>query len=290
MLPHNLLAWTKQSLRQYNLRAGQKLGQHFLVDSEALQDIINAAELNSTDKVLEIGGGLGVLTLALLETGAQVTTVELDKKLITGLKKLSLVNNLQVIASDVLRLSDHKIIELLKLQPAEQFSIVSNLPYEISGVFLRKFLESKLPIKQLIILLQKEVAQRLQAQAGDMSLLGLLAQATSEVKLVRLVKSDSFYPPPQVESALVKIIPKTDQAKLAWWGKADWSWLWRVARIGFAAKRKTLANNLSSALPLSTKEAQELLTKLNLNPLARAQELSAEKWVALAQALFKHQG
>ncbi len=289
MLPDNLLAWSKQIINRYQLSAGQRLGQHFLIDKKLLRQIVKLSQLQFQEKVLEVGGGLGTLTMALLELGAQVTTVELDKKLAAGLKKLSLGNNLQVVTDDILKLDNQRIIEILKLQPEEQFSIISNLPYEISGAFLRKFLNSPLPIRQLILLLQKEVAERLQAKPGDMSLLGLLCQLTSKIELVQQVKPESFYPQPQVNSALVKIVPYSVKQKSILLAGVDWLWLWQIARAGFAAKRKQLHNNLSSALPLTSKEIQEILTGLNLSPQIRAQNLSREQWILLAKTLLKYQ-
>ncbi len=286
MLPHNLFAWTKQTLRQYNLQAGQRKGQHFLIDGEVLGTILKTAELTKQDKVLEVGGGIGVLTMALLEHSGLVVSVEVDKILAAGLKKiLPAASHLKVLPLDILKIPDQEIIKALALKPGEKFSIISNLPYDISGVFLRRFLESQLPIKQLVLLLQKEVAERLAASPGNLNLLGILTQLNCRVYIKRQVSAISFYPPPKVKSSLVKLVPYTTTEKAKILQGANQDWLWRVARIGFSAKRKQLKNNLLAALPLTMTELNNKFKALGLNIKVRAQDLSLEQWIKLAKIL-----
>ncbi|MFH1111793.1 MAG: 16S rRNA (adenine(1518)-N(6)/adenine(1519)-N(6))-dimethyltransferase RsmA [Patescibacteria group bacterium] len=287
----NLRLWTKQVLRQYNLRAGQRKGQHFLVDGEVLFAILKTAELTKQDKVLEVGGGIGVLTTALLDHCGLVVSVEVDKILVAGLKKLiPISSHLKVLPFDILKIFDDQLLRELNLKPGEQFSIVSNLPYDISGIFLRRFLSTSLPIKQLVLLLQKEVAERLTAPPGSLSLIGILAQLECRAGIIRQISHTSFYPPPRVESCLVKLVPYSLEEKQKKLVGVNKDWLWQLARIGFSARRKQLKNNLLSALSISPATLAAVFNRLQLNPKVRAQELTVEQWVELAKMLIPKNG
>ncbi len=283
-LPADLASWTSTLVKQYSLRAGARLGQHFLIDRKVLTDIISAAALDLSLPVLEVGGGFGVLTLALLEAGAQVTVVELDKKLAGALTKLAnFSTQLKVVEGDVIKLRDVDITQQLG---GHEFNIVANLPYEISGVFLRRFLSGRLRPRSLTLLLQREVGERLTARPGAMSLLSLLAAiACHKSEVVRLVPPSAFWPKPRVTSCLVRLELR-DEAERAQilHGVAE-ARLWQLARIGFAARRKLLKNNLASALSHSTLELSTVFVAAHIVPTARAQELSLNQWVELAQAL-----
>ncbi|MFH1866961.1 MAG: 16S rRNA (adenine(1518)-N(6)/adenine(1519)-N(6))-dimethyltransferase RsmA [Patescibacteria group bacterium] len=289
-LPTDLKTWTKRVLRQYQLQPGQNRGQHFLIDQQVLTNIITAAQLTSKDKVLEIGGGLGTLTLTLLEQCGLVVTVEVDNKLAAGLEKyLPASPCLRVIRKNILKMKDSDILKALELKTGESFSIVANLPYDISGAFLRKFLTSELPINQLVLLLQKEVAERLAAQPGQTSLLTLLAQLAGHAEIKCYISPSSFYPPPQVKSALIKIMlySKIEQDELLAGVSPDW--LWQLARVGFAARRKLLLNNLASGLIKTRSELEHIFADLGIPRQARAQELSLNQWINLARYLRLNQ-
>jgi 16S rRNA (adenine1518-N6/adenine1519-N6)-dimethyltransferase len=286
-LPPNLRLWTQTLVKQYGLRAGQRLGQHFLIDSGVLQDIITTAQPTSSVPVLEVGGGLGVLTLALLDQGAQVTVVELDSQLVVGLRKLSAVgSNLTIVAGDILKFKDSEMQVAMSLAPEQVFDIVANLPYEISGAFLRRFLSGSWRPRQMVLLLQLEVGERLAAKPGQMSLLSLAAQlGCSAIKIVRLVPPTSFWPQPRVRSCLIKMTlrSKAELEKLL--SPEEEKLLWRLARIGFAARRKLLLNNLSNGLHVSRGVISEIFAKISLKSTARAQELSLEQWIVLVRGL-----
>lgn len=286
-LPPNLRGWTKTLVKKYGLRAGQRMGQHFLVDKNVVRDIIKAAELNSSSKVLEVGGGLGVLTLALLESAGRVVVVELDNVLVQVLQKLAVTTEkLKVLQGDILKITDAELIKNLDIKNNQEFSIAANLPYEISGAFLRRFLGSDLLPRTMVILLQLEVGERLVAPAGQTSLLTLSAQlACSNLELVRVIPPSAFWPEPRVTSCLVKMIIRTKTEREKFISPLEEKLLWRLARIGFAARRKVLINNLNSVLKLKRSELEKIMGILGLNLKTRAQELSLEQWLNLTRAL-----
>lgn len=286
LLP-NLRAWTKLLVEQYHLRPGQRMGQHFLVDRGVLMSIVQAAELKAGAAVLEVGGGFGVLTLELLRVGARVVVVELDRQLAEALRKISRAGtNLTVVEGDIIRLPEPELVAALGLKPQEPFTVVANLPYEISGAFLRRFLGGPFRPQTMVLLLQREVAARLQASPGETSLLSLSAQlACRRVKIVRSVHPRSFLPPPRVESAVVRFELNTAAERGDLLGGLPEPELWRVAHIGFAARRKLLLNNLISAYAALRPRLEQCLAQAELSPLARAQELPLAQWVALGHAL-----
>jgi 16S rRNA (adenine1518-N6/adenine1519-N6)-dimethyltransferase len=263
------------------------MGQHFLVDRGVLMSIVTAANLLPGTLVLEVGGGFGVLTLELLRAGARVTVVELDRKLADALRKLAQAGgNLTVVEGDVIRVPDDVLSNALGLTGEQGFSVVANLPYEISGAFLRRFLGGQLRPHTMVLLLQREVAARLQAPAGETSLLSLSAQlACTKVETVRGVSPRSFFPAPRVESAVVRFTLRSAAEREALLQGVPEPELWRVAHIGFAARRKLLSNNLASAFALERPGLEACLAKATLSPLVRAQELELSQWISLAQAL-----
>ena len=286
-LPSDLRAWTKTLVRHYDLRAGQRLGQHFLVDRRVLKDILRTAELKAGEPVLEVGGGLGVLTLGLLEQGARVAVVELDYQLVPGLRKLAAAGSrLTVVEGDILKIPDPVLRQALSLKATDGFAIVANLPYEISGAFLRRFLGSEWRLERLVLLLQREVGERLAAKPGQMSLLALLVQlACSKVEVVRLVPASAFWPQPRVESCLVRFRLRSQAERAVVLNDMTENEVWRLARFGFAARRKLLLSNIAGGLRQPRTMVAEAFKTAGLKPKARAQELALEDWVKLAGAL-----
>jgi 16S rRNA (adenine1518-N6/adenine1519-N6)-dimethyltransferase len=286
-LPPDLRSWTKILVKKYGLRAGQRMGQHFLVDKNVVRDIIKAAELNNTSKVLEVGGGLGVLTLALLESAGRVVVVELDNALVQVLQKLAVTGEkLKVLPGDILKTSDEELIKNLDIKNNQEFIIAANLPYEISGAFLRRFLGGDLLPQAMVVLLQLEVGERLVAPPGQTSLLTLSAQlACSNLELVRVIPPSAFWPEPRVTSCLMKLTIRTKMEKEALILPAEEKLLWRLARVGFASRRKVLINNLNSVLKLERSELEKIMGSLGLNLKMRAQELSLDQWISLTRTL-----
>ncbi len=282
-IPRDLRAWTKALVARYGIRAGERLGQHFLIDRSVVEAVAGAAGLTPSATVLEVGGGLGVLTLALLERAKKVVTVELDPRLAAGLRKLDIDGRLAVVEGDILRLSDGELRRVLELGPREEFVIAANLPYEISGAFLKRFVSGPMKPARLTVLLQKEVAERISAKPGQGSLLWLMVQLYADVEVVRLVPPGAFWPAPKVTSALVRLNVKT-AAEIAGLipSPAFEGNIWRLARVGFASRRKLLANNLASAFQGRRDDISRLLREAGLGPTARAQELSVGEWRTLA--------
>lgn len=286
ILPRDLRTWTKISLAQYGLSANGHRGQHFLVDKKVLHDILLAAAIKDNSRILEVGGGLGVLTLALLPLAEKVVVVELDKKLVQALQKISVGSDkLKIIAGDVLKISNQELINQLNIDKKYNWQIVANLPYEISGAFLERFLWGELVPESLTLLLQREVAERLAAKPGSMSLLSLSCQLKASVKIIRHIPPVSFWPQPQVQSSLVRIDLFTQQEFTKLLSGQHPDLIWRLARIGFSARRKVLINNFSSTLRLSKKQLAEIFNEANIGLKARAQELSVPQWVILAKLL-----
>jgi len=264
----------KELCRIYDLRPSRSKGQNFLVTESVYNDIIAAGELTKEDTVLEVGPGLGFLTARLAKAAGQVVTVELDDKLANFLQTAldsQTVTNVTLLNQDILRFNPDNL-------PAG-YKIVANLPYNISSIFLRTFLEQKNAPERMVLLLQKEVAQRLTAKPGAMSLLSLSVQFYSQPEIIRLVKAGNFWPEPKVDSALVRL--QLNSGRSDAYSASEKKAFFRLARIGFSAKRKMLKNNLAAGLNLDLATATEILKASNLPPQIRAEELSLDDWEKL---------
>lgn len=264
----------KELCRIYDLRPSRSKGQNFLVTESVYNDIIAAGELTKEDTVLEVGPGLGFLTARLAKAAGQVVTVELDDKLANFLQTAldsQAVTNVTLLNQDILRFNPDNL-------PAG-YKIVANLPYNISSIFLRTFLEQKNAPERMVLLLQKEVAQRLTAKPGAMSLLSLSVQFYSQPEIIRLVKAGNFWPEPKVDSALVRL--QLNSGRSDAYSASEKKAFFRLARIGFSAKRKMLKNNLAAGLNLDLATATEILKASNLPPHIRAEELSLDDWEKL---------
>jgi 16S rRNA (adenine1518-N6/adenine1519-N6)-dimethyltransferase len=249
-------------------------GQHFLIDSEAARDIARAAELKQNEPVLEIGPGLGRVTSALVETGAKVTAIELDRRLTPFLSANLPNERVTVITGDVFR------VRLDEIFQDREYVLVSNLPYNITSLVIRNFLTLKPRPNRSALVMQKEVAERITAQPGEMSLLSVAAQLFAEVKIIRDIAPKSFWPVPEVTSSLVLFRLREGEID-----ENEEKNVFRIAKVGFSARRKHLARNLANGLQREHDELVTMLGKLGLPPLVRAQELSVQQWIALAKQL-----
>lgn len=281
-LPPNLREWTKLSLDRYGLTAGRKMGQHFLVDKQVLKDILKTAALTPASNVLEVGGGLGVLTLGLLSQAGSVVVVELDNNLAQALIKIGAGSEkFKIIIGDVIKISTSELKQALN--NAGEFEIVANLPYEITGAFINRFLWGDLLPKSITLLVQREVAERMIAPPGSMSLLALGCQLKSTIKIVRHVPPQAFWPPPKVNSSIVRLDLHSSEEFLKITAEQPLANIWKLAKIGFSSRRKLLLNNLANGLHLPKEKVAKFLVLSDLGPKARAQELSVSDWVRLAQ-------
>lgn len=250
---------------------GQKLGQHFLTSQKVIQESIAVADLSKGERVVEIGPGKGVLTRALLESGAHVTALEFDENLISFLQEefsSELGNNsLHLIHCDALT------FDTASLQ--EPYKVVANIPYYITGALLRHFLTSIHQPRGMVLLMQKEVAQRIVARDGKESLLSLSVKAYGKPRILRHVSRKLFSPPPKVDSSVLVV----EHISRTFFENIDENTFFGFIRLGFSSKRKQLVNNLSSAWPKS--HILEALDFLEIVPEVRAEDLSLGEWKSL---------
>jgi 16S rRNA (adenine1518-N6/adenine1519-N6)-dimethyltransferase len=265
-------------LRAHGLRPLKRLGQNFLVDPVALGRIVDAAGLGDTDAVVEVGAGVGNLTRLLAERARQVLAVEVDERLVELLREeVADLPNVSVLHGDVLGVSDFGF-------PHLGYVVVGNLPYYITSAVLRHFLEDRPRPSRLIVTVQREVAQRIVAGPGDMSLLAVSVQFYGRPEIVARIPAGAFYPTPQVDSAVLRIAV-APAPRLALPPGIEERDFFQVVRAGFSQKRKTLRNSLSGGLRLPRGEVEAALRRAGVDPRRRAETLSLEEWARLVEEL-----
>lgn len=282
-------------LHKYNLFPKKGLGQNFLTDPHHLGKIIEAAELSPDDTVLEIGPGPGALTRLLAESAGRVIAVELDEAMVNLLRQeYGHLSNLTVVHADILQTSLAELLESgVRSQNTDDvirhsslvirnFKVVANLPYYITSAAIRHLLESRPQPQRIVITIQKEVAQRIVAQPGDMSLLAVSVQFYGAPKLVHKIPAGAFYPPPKVDSAVVRI-DTFDSPPVA---VADVEQFFAVVKAGFGQKRKQLKNTLAAGLRRPGPEIVAALHAAGIDPTRRAETLSLPEWGRLVAALM----
>jgi len=262
-------------LRRFGIRPRKKLGQNFMVDSRALQKVIAAAELTGDETVLEIGAGVGTLTARLADRCVRVVAVEIDERLIPVLEyAFAATANVEIVSGDILELDLTKILE------DDPYTVVANIPYYITSALIRRLMESERRPDGLVLTIQKEVAERIVAGPGEMSLLALSVQVYGEPELCGRIPASAFYPQPNVDSAVLRITsystPRVPQALI--------EPLFTLARAGFGQKRKQIHNALTKNLGKPKDVVLDWLRAADVRPEQRAQELSIEHWIALAMA------
>ena len=280
----SLLAQTKDLLRQSNLRVRKGLGQHFLIDEEVLKLIAAAAELTPNDVIMEIGPGLGILTKELAGQAGWVITIELDNKLAAILEQtLASFDNITIINKDVLRIDPADLLQEQKTRfpPAVDspfsYKVVANLPYYITSPVLRHFLEASVKPQIIVVMVQKEVAEVIVAEPGSMSLLSISVQFYGKPRIISQVPARCFYPPPKVDSAILRI----DLLSRRVVAVTDEKSFFQVVRAGFTTSRKQLANSLAQGLGCSKAETLSWLEKADIVPRRRAETLTLEEWARL---------
>lgn len=248
------------------------MGQNFLISQKVLKKIIAAAELKKSDLVLEIGPGTGILTKELASRSKRIVAVEKDKKLADLLKenlKGEKIKNVKIIHGDILK-TDWPLIK--------KFKIVANIPYYITAPLIRKFLESNNPPLLMILTVQKEVAEKICSQPPDMSKLAVFTQLYAQPKIIARVSKSCFWPQPKVDSAVLKIIPKTIPSKF------NLLRFEKIIKAGFSQPRKQLINNLSKHLNLPRQRVEKWLIQNKIKPSQRAETLSINEWLALSKS------
>ena len=272
----------RRQLRGEGLRARHSLSQNFLADPDVLQAILDLASPESGRSILEVGPGLGILTGGLLDGGATVTAVELDRRLADRLTRTQAdaieSGALRLIADDIL---DQKISELM----VPPYDVVANVPYHITSPILHRFLGQPPRPERLVLMLQREVAERISAAPGDMSYLSVFVQYHATVRIAFVVPREAFEPAPAVESAVVEIRPHDpigDRPRLS---AGDEDGLWRLVQAGFRERRKKLHNVLSRQLLKSAAEVAQALAEVSIDGDRRPQTLSVDEWLALRLAI-----
>ena len=262
-------------MNEFGIKPKKSLGQNFLVEPAGLRKVIEAAGVQKDDQVLEIGAGLGSLTVLLAQSARLVVAVEIDRELIPPLQKaLEKYPNVHVVHGDILRQNP----DSLGLEA--HYLVVANIPYYISSAILRHLLTAKQKPTRMILTLQKEVAERVCATQGKHSLLSLSVQVFGDPRLAGIIPAGSFLPAPEVDSAIL-VIDLFPQSAIP---EEDLDRFFSLAKAGFSQKRKTLRNSLSGGMRISTQEAETLLGNAGLDPMLRAEALSLEAWGKLVQA------
>jgi 16S rRNA (adenine1518-N6/adenine1519-N6)-dimethyltransferase len=265
-------------LREHNLRPDKSLGQNFLTDPNILEKIVQIAGVTSTDSVLEIGAGLGHLTAHLAKHAKAVTAVEVDPRFIPVLsKQLASYSNIRLVEGDILELDQADLIK------EDGYLVVANIPYYITSKIIRMLLESDTKPREIILTIQYEVAKRVTADSGKLNILALSVLMYGIPRMELRIPAGAFYPPPKVDSAVIKIDLHTDPLLP---GKQR-DLFFQLVKAGFLHKRKTLRNSLSKGLSWSTDRVEALLEETEIDPSRRAQTLSIPEWIKLTAVYDK---
>jgi 16S rRNA (adenine1518-N6/adenine1519-N6)-dimethyltransferase len=276
----SLLGQTKAFLRKYDIRTKKSLGQHFLIDDAALDKILDAAALTPDDIVIEVGPGLGLMTREIAKRAGWVIAIELDDKLAEILGDTIGAENVVVLNEDVLGTNPAALLKGSAPHfPAQLrgYKVVANLPYYITSPVLRHFLEAPVKPVTMVVMVQKEVARTIVAGAGDRSVLSIAVQFYGRPSIVADVPAAAFFPPPEVDSAVVKI--DVYQKPPVTVDNVDG--FFKLVRAGFTAARKQVANSLAKGLNLPKEDVIKLLTKAKIDPQRRAETFTLEEWAAL---------
>lgn len=264
----------KRLCAAYDVKPNKRKGQNFLIEGSVYDKIIKAAELDAEDTVLEVGPGLGFLTFELAKKVEKVVAVELDDKLAEALKKRMDqfgFNDIEVVNKNILSIEPAPDILSKK---SDTYKIVANLPYNITSIFLRRFLSEVQRPESMVLMVQREVAQRILSDPPE-SILSVMARFYSEPQKVSTVSKKSFWPQPRVDSAVVKLdvkkdIPDVDEEKF-----------FKLVKAGYSSRRKMLKNNLASNFDIDQKVAGDKLAAAGVPVTARAQEFDIENWLDL---------
>lgn len=277
----------KNLLKKYKVSPSKKFGQNFLIDRSVLRKIITIANLQSKDVILEIGPGTGILTQGLAKGVKEVIAIEKDPKMVQILQETTKnLKNVKIVQGDILKLNTKNY----KLK-TKNYKLVANLPYYIVSPVIRKFLENKYPPKLMILMTQKEVAQRIIAKPPNMNLLAVSVQFYAKPEIVSYISKKSFWPQPKVDSAILRITPERSQQR-----PGLCNLFFKIVRAGFSQPRKQLINNLtrlnfssknlSGPVKIPETDRQKIenwLLKNKIRPSQRAETLSVQEWLKLTK-------
>ncbi|MBQ0028802.1 MAG: 16S rRNA (adenine(1518)-N(6)/adenine(1519)-N(6))-dimethyltransferase RsmA [Lachnospiraceae bacterium] len=280
-IPANTIA----VLQKYNFNFQKKFGQNFLIDTYVLENIIEESQISSDDCVLEIGPGIGTMTQYLCENARQVIAVEIDKTLIPILQDtLSEYDNVKVINEDILKVNINQICE--EYNQGKPIKVVANLPYYITTPIIMGLFESHVPLESITIMVQKEVADRMQCGPGskDYGALSLAVQYYAKPEIVQQVPPNCFMPRPNVGSAVIRLTRYSEPPVEV----TDEAFMFRVIRASFNQRRKTLVNGLmSGSLGVTKEDIQEAIAEMELSPTIRGEALTLEQFAQLSNILLK---
>ena len=272
-------AAVRRTLRAAGLRARSSMSQNFLVDPDVLEAILAEAAAGPGSRVLDIGPGLGILTRGLLDAGAAVTAVELDRGLAAflseDLAESLAAGRLKIIQDDALDQDLNRLVE-------PPYDVVANLPYHITSPILHRLLGKEPRAERLVLMVQREVAERIAAAPGDMSYLSVFVQYHAKARVAFKVGRDSFEPAPKVESAVLVLEPYPPDDRLDAAAEAN---LWRIVQAGFRERRKMLHNVLARQLPIDGERVDAALEACGIDRNRRPQTVAVGDWIALAEAL-----
>ena len=267
------LAQIKELLKKYGLHPTKALGQNFLMDENILDKIIESAGVSAEDFVIEVGPGLGVLTKKLAKEARKVTAIELDNGLIPLLQKeLADYKNVEIIHQDALKFTP----------PNEPYKVVANIPYYITSPLISHFLRSESRPSEMVLLMQKEVADKICAKEGKLNVLAIHVQVFGKPHITARVSKGSFYPEPKIQSAILEI--EMFEKPLVDGSNEDLNHFFKIVHAGFSHKRKTLLNSIQRGIVIDPAKVKAALIAAEIDPSARAQHLSIEDWVRLAKA------
>ena len=277
---------TRFILKKYNIKANKKLGQNFLVDDNVINNAVEAAELSKSSLVIEIGPGLGTLTTKLLEKAGKVIAVELDERMVKILnERFSLYDNFTLINDDILKVNLKEIISE-NLKEFSEVKIVANLPYYITTPIIMKLLEERLGIDCIIVMVQKEVADRITAEPGE-KLSGAITYSVNyyaEPEEIQFVHKNSFIPAPEVDSEVIRLkLRKEPPVKLE-----DEELFFKIIKASFMQRRKTLKNGLNNSGLIKDKDSlNEIFKELGLDENIRGEKLTLEQFANLSNLISK---
>ncbi|MEH7416745.1 16S rRNA (adenine(1518)-N(6)/adenine(1519)-N(6))-dimethyltransferase RsmA [Neobacillus drentensis] len=278
---------TRAILEKYGFSFKKSLGQNFLIDTNILKKIVSFADLTENSGAIEIGPGIGALTEQLARSSKKVIAFEIDQRLLPILQDtLSPYENVKVIHNDVLQ-ADVRMVMEEEFQGTHDIMVVANLPYYVTTPIIMKLLEDRLPIRGIVCMLQKEVADRISAKPGtkDYGSLSIAVQYYTEAETVMIVPKTVFVPQPNVDSAVIRLTKRAKPAVVV----KDENFFFQVTKASFAQRRKTILNNLTSQLPDGKQKKEEILAALNasgIDPGRRGETLSLTEFGQLADELY----
>lgn len=275
----SLTQLTKEILKYRGSSPKKYFSQNFLVDRGAYASVVEAGDISRDDYVIEVGPGLGFLTSELAKQAGYVTAVEIDEEMAEGLADMEAVSdNLSIVQGDILKIDKE---DLPNFKKDTQYKVIANIPYHLTSKIFKLFLSCDHKPSRMVLLVQKEVAERVVAQTGDHTRLSLSIQLYSRPKIVRTVSKSSFYPQPKVDSAILMM--EIDDSHIKHLKNEEL--FWRVVRIAFTGKRKKLINTLSNGLEVEKSYILDKLEQCSIETGSRPQHLSIDQWICFVNLL-----